>query len=38
LVVCIVFVESIEFTNRQYVYVGEYISVAHVQGAQYNKQ
>lgn len=38
LLVYSVFVESIEFTNRQYVYVGEYISVVHVHLAQYNKQ
>jgi len=38
LLVYIVFVESIEFTNRQLCYVGEYLSVAHEQDAQYNKQ
>lgn len=38
LLVYIVFVESIEFTNRQYMDVGEYINIVHVQVAQYNKQ
>jgi hypothetical protein len=38
LLVYSVFVESIEFTNRQYVYVGGYLSVAHAHVAQYNKQ
>jgi len=36
--VYIVFVESIEFTNSHYRHVGEYLSVAHEQDAQYNKQ
>ena len=38
LLVYIVFVESIEFTNSHYRHVGEYLSVAHVHVAQYNMQ
>jgi hypothetical protein len=38
LVVYIVFVESIEFTNRHYRHVGEYLNIAHEHDAQYNMQ
>ena len=34
----IVFVESIDFTNRHYSYVGEYLNIAHEQDVQYNMQ
>jgi len=38
LLVYIVFVESVEFTNSHYRQVGGYLSVAHEQHVQYNKQ